>query len=379
MRIKRLIKYTCLKFIKPYIVFESFPDFSDNTRPVYDELVRRGYDKKYHLVWYIDNDKVAYLKDGVAEYWNPYDTTSFFKMFRCWGYFEKVKAIVICNRFIIPYPIDKCERSFYITHGSPIKDLRDYYTIPDRIDYCLVASKDIVDATAVALNYNRDKIIPLGYPRNDVFNCFPINVKKILQTNVDKVIVWYPTYKQHKGGKKIGCQHALPLIYDQNNAKHLNDYLRNNNVLIVIKPHFAQDLSYINDMKLSNIKFIDDEFYKQNNISSYQFIGGCDALLTDYSSVYYDFTLCNKPVGVIWEDIEEYTKDQRLVPDYEHYFQGAYKIYKIDELIEFISEIKNGIDSLKSQREEIRDFFNYSTDGKNTKRVVNFIIDKANL
>lgn len=379
MGLKQLIKRICLKFIKPYIIFESYPDFSDNTKPVYDELVRRGYGKKYNLVWYIENDKAAYLKNGLPYYWNPFDTSSFRGKIKCWGYFEKIKSIILCNRFIVPYPFNEFEKAFYMTHGSPIKDVRDYYTIPKEIDYCLIASKNLVDSTAFVHKYDSKRIIPLGYPRNDVFSKQTINIKKLLNTNADTVIVWYPTFKQHRKGLHTGSKHALPIIHDIEIAKTLNTFLIKTNTLIVLKPHFAQDLSYISDLHLSNIRFIDDSFLREKNVLSYEFLKSCDALLTDYSSVYYDFTLCNKPIGAIWEDIEEYKQNPGLVPEYEYYFQGAVKIYTINELMSFINDVINGNDRLKEKREEIRDYFNVSVDGKNTERVVDFIVEEANL
>ena len=70
---------------------------------------------------------------------------------------------------------------------------------------------------------------------------------------------------------------------------------------------FRQDISYIQKYALSNICFIDDAFFRRNNITSYEFVGSCDALITDYSSIYFDYLLCGKPAAVIWEDIEEGT------------------------------------------------------------------------
>ena len=37
------------------ILFESRPDFSDNTMAVFSEMIHRGLNKKYRLVWLIHN------------------------------------------------------------------------------------------------------------------------------------------------------------------------------------------------------------------------------------------------------------------------------------------------------------------------------------
>ena len=69
----KLAKKIMSLLIKPSIIFESKPHFSDNTKPVYDEVVRRGYDKKYRLVWFLSWQEWAEFKDGKICVYNPRD------------------------------------------------------------------------------------------------------------------------------------------------------------------------------------------------------------------------------------------------------------------------------------------------------------------
>ena len=102
-------------------------------------------------------------------------------------------------------------------------------------------------------------------------------------------------------------------------------------------------------------------------------------MITDYSSIYFDYLLCNKPIGAVWEDIEEYKKNPGFCIDVNYYMKGAFKIYNLSDLIKFISDVSNNIDNLKKEREEICKYANYSKDGKNSERVVDFIIEKGRL
>ena len=99
----------------------------------------------------------------------------------------------------------------------------------------------------------------------------------------------------------------------------------------MLKPHFAQDVSKIKSCNLSNIKFIDDQFFIENNITSYEFIANCDALISDYSSVYYDYLLCDKPIGLVWEDFHEYKNTVDFAVDMEYYMKAGEKIYNIED------------------------------------------------
>lgn len=376
MGIVNLLKKIYLSMpLKNMIVFESAPDFSDNTMAVFKEFVKRGYNKKYKLVWVIEKKRRTTEKNTI---YVPRFGNSIIAKCKRLSISYRAKCFISCNRVLPKYR--EGQSAFYLTHGTPIKSVRKYYSVPSNIDYTIVASKNVEKLYAYEKHIDETKMIGLGFPRNDDLTNNVVDIRKVLETNCSKVIVWYPTYRQSKyeGGIRTEMQ-ALPIIDNKQVAIEMNEWARKNNTLIVAKPHFAQDVSLIDDLKLSNIRFIDDSFFEENNISSYTFVGNCDALLTDYSSIYYDFTLCNKPIGVIWTDIDAYRKTPGFAVDLDFYLKGAEKIYNASDLKQFILDVANGEDKLKSEREEIRDIVNYSTDGRNTERVVDFIVDKAKL
>ncbi len=366
------------KPLQNIIVFESVPDLSDNTKAVFDEFIRRGFNKRYKLVWLIEKDKKNYPKyKNVVYLKNNLHKTFFSKISRLrLGFLAK--CFISCNRCLTSQREDQV--AFYLSHGTPIKSVRDFYGVPTSIDYALVASKNVEKLYAYEKHIDERKMVGLGYPRNDELLNNPVDIKRILKTDCDKILVWYPTYRQNKNKNGIKTNSsALPIIHNESSALELNEWAREKNALIVMKPHFAQDVTCIKDLNLSNIRFINDEFFIDNKISSYTFIGNCDALITDYSSVYYDFTLCDKPIAVIWEDIEEYKKCPGFAVDLDTYLKGAEKIYTLMEFKQFISRVCNGIDLLKKERNEVKDFVNFSSDGRNSSRVVDFIIEKAKL
>ena len=194
-----------------------------------------------------------------------------------------------------------------------------------------------------------------------------------------KIIVWYPTFRQHKNGLKTNSANALPVLHDAQNAVALNETARKYGVLVVAKPHFAQDLSYIKQYDLSNIVFIDDDFFVKNNLSSYEFVGSCDGLITDYSSIFFDYLLCDKPVAVIWEDIDDYRNNPGFAMDPEVYMAGSHKIYTLEDFEDFLRSVAAEEDPYKEERRKLNALLNYAADGKNTQRVTDFIVEKAKL
>ncbi len=365
-------------FTKPVLLFESKPDYADNTRAVYDEMVRRGLRQTYDLVWQDENALPVFLhEDGSVTAFDDI-RPRLIRQIRYWSVSRRTTAVICCNNF--HFPTDPYATTvFYLSHGTPMKSLRGYHELPDYIDYVLAASKAVVPIFAREFNVSPKKIVPLGFPRNDVFNTPAREIRSMLGTTCSHVIVWYPTYRQNPRGKTTASTHALPIIHDAEAAIRLNKAAKEADTLIVLKPHFAQDLSLIRDLGLENIRFISDSFFVEHKITSYSFVNSCDALITDYSSIYFDYTLADKPIAVTWDDLEEYRRDPGFAVDLDVYLKGAVKAYNAADLIAFIQDVAAGRDVLQTERREIRDLVNYSTDGKNTDRVVDFILKTLSL
>lgn len=368
--------FFCLRMLplKDYIILESAPNVADNTRKVYEELVRRGINKKYKLIWWLYEGEYYGKKYSNVTY---ILCNNILRRMSFLYYKERAKCIICCNRFLTS--TRKGQMVFYLGHGTPLKSTRGYYTVPQGIDYLFAASKEIVDLLAYELNTSTENIIALGYPRNDdligeskdLFECFGQHYRKL--------IVWYPTFRQHKSSTTVYQGASLPILHSAEQANKLNEVAKKLHTLIILKPHFAQNVEYIKKMKLSNLIFIDDDFLAKNDISSYEFVRSCDALITDYSSIYYDYTLCNKPIAITLDDKEEYSVDTGLIEEFDYYTKGADRIYDLSDLVDFIQNVVNGVDNRKNEREEIRDLVNYSNNGGNAERVTNFIMEKAKL
>jgi len=356
--------------LRNLILFESIPDLSDNTKAVFDEMISRGMNNKYKMVWWVDDEKKGRQNLKNVIYMNPSKHKMRWELYK-W----QAKCLVSCNRFLVSKR--KEQVSVYLSHGTPIKSVKKYYNIPERIQYSIAASESVRGLYAYEFNTDAERVYGLGYPRNDELVTFKTDIKSYLGTACEKIIVWYPTYRQHKKSEMKVEVNALPIIHNAESAIAVNECAKRNNILIVLKPHFAQDVSNIRNLSLSNIRFIDDAFFQNNGITSYQFVGNCDALITDYSSIYYDFTLCDKPIAFVWEDIEEYKKNPGLIDDYEYYSKGAEKIYTVEDFKAFVDRVGAGIDVLKTERNEIKDLTNHPESQQNAKRVVDFIVEKT--
>jgi CDP-glycerol glycerophosphotransferase (TagB/SpsB family) len=191
-----------------------------------------------------------------------------------------------------------------------------------------------------------------------------------------------PTFRQHKDKHRVDSTAyfplGIPVVNDPEQIRELNQYLKEREVLLVLKPHPAQDLSVLNVQSLSNFVLLYDKDLRRNDIQLYEFIGNSDALITDYSSIYFDYLLTDKPIGLTISDVEEYGGTLGFaVDDIFEVLKGEY-INDFSELLGFIDNVSKGIDETKEDRDIVKDLLNYYQDNKSAKRVYDFIKEKAN-
>ena len=374
--LKAIVKKCVMRILsflpKKYILMESAPDYCDNTRAVYNYIIHNELDKKYKPIWVIKDRKNLdkSIRTIVLD-------NSLYALLK-YAYFEsRSAAIVYCNG-VLP-KIQGKSKALYLTHGSVAKNVVGKYHMPPDLDFCLVQSDFLQEPMRTALSLSEHtQTITLGYPRNDdLLIQNSIDRDKLFDVKFDKMIVWYPTFRQHKSGNRDVSSTTIPIIENIEAANHINNCAKENKILIVLKPHFAQDTSYIKDAKLSNIVIIDDEFLRQNNIRSYQLLNLSDALLTDYSSVYYDYLLTDKPIGLTWDDYEEYGEKEGFAVDMDLVFAGGEKIYNSDEFCSFIKNVAIGNDILREERKKVKDLTNEYQDANSSKRVAEFVMSIA--
>ena len=361
---------------KRYIVLESEPNVSDNTAEVYREMLRRGLNRKYRFVWYMHEQSAqeAFPKDPGVLYLNEKKQASFLEKWIV----VRAKCFITCNGYLETCHQD--QTSFFLTHGMAIKDTADYRRPLNGVQYYLCSSEFFVDVMAKQLWMDPGKAFSLGLPRNDVLKLPDMDLHPFFDRDFDKIMVWYPTYRQGMSeSHQVAGAKPLPILENDEQAERLNRCLKENRVLLVIKPHPGQDMSYIQQIDLSNIVFIDNNFFIKNKISSYRFMGSCDALITDYSSVYYDYLLCDKPVAAVWEDIETFRRELGFAVDIDEVMKGAFKIYTMDDFERFSCDLATGNDTLKAERNEVKQYVHYADDDQSTRRVTDFIMEKAGL
>lgn len=138
----------------------------------------------------------------------------------------------------------------------------------------------------------RGKVISIGYPRNDVL----FNSINKLNTSENIIIAFMPTWR----GTLSSHDKASILLVEQ--LQQLLSYLDTHlesNITLHVRLHSMVN-SVIDLSNYKNIKpFPDTE-------NTYDFLAKCDALVTDYSSVLFDFAVTGRPIFLYTPDQDKY-------------------------------------------------------------------------
>ena len=147
---------------------------------------------------------------------------------------------------------------------------------------------------------------------------------------------------------------------------------------MIIKIHHLQKTDLLSTITLSNILYIEDKDLNEKGIQLYELIGQTDALITDYSSIMFDYMLLDRPIGYFINDLEEY-KEKRgfLVEDIDSYMIGK-KMKSKEEFNDFLQEIINGKDQYKKEREKFAKKMHKYNDNQNCKRILEIFNIKWN-
>ncbi len=233
-----------------------------------------------------------------------------------------------------------------------------------------ITSSDFIRKNyAEAFDISIDKVHATGVPRTDIFfdkdyvektkaqiyEEYPILKEK-------KVIMFAPTYR---GRRAHDAAYDFEMIDPEFLYKNLSD-----EYVFVFKWHPA---TYNNlrreEKEMYHVEEFGDFFMdlsKARDINDLLLV--TDVLITDYSSVIFDYLLVNKPVVYYAYDLEDYQGGRGLYYDFEDYCYGRVA-RSIDELITAV----RAEDLCEEKRSEFRRKFMEACDGHATEKTVEYI------
>ena len=352
--------------LEDLILFESTNDFDGNAFAVYEYLKKNHYSHK--TAWVIKNPlNKKYAIDECDEVVCPKDNFNDLKRF------VELRAVAkwqIWDNSPIRKVRDGQINVFLQHFGMGYKQTSSFYQTPDYVDYILSPNEFVRKMQQSSLLYPEGSNFIFGeLPRNDVLAQKWNELEKLTERNYSKAIIWMPTIRElDTNGRKDAegdYPYGVSLIYTEEDMNRFNEQLKARDILMVIKPHPRQKLNYKCDC-YSNVIYVSGE--KNKEINGYKLLTQMDGLITDYSSVVFDYMLLDRPVAFVLEDKYRFSLEYKM--DDPDYFMPGQKIYTMDDMVAFLDEVKTGADLHKDHRRELCDICNPPFEGKGAENLV---------
>lgn len=249
---------------------------------------------------------------------------------------------------------------------APIGNLRMNilkYAFPFAYDYNVdnvVSTAEVFnDKLSSAFGLMPDKIILSGYPRCDIFSIEKIH-PLITKWNKDfkqpRKIFYLPTFRS----VSEPFQPFKSFGFEENDW---SDYLAASNSILISKGHFV-DKVIGNSSSCNRIIHISDDELPELN----EMLKDVDILITDFSGVYFDFLLLNKPIIMAPFDYDSYlSKSRELYFNYKDIVPEPI-CRSWNQILKYLVENNECTDNLKQQKEYKKMFNTHSISG-NSKRL----------
>lgn len=233
-------------------------------------------------------------------------------------------------------------------------DKKRFKKIYDRFDFYLVASEEMGNVFQKSYGAEKHQLLPFGFHRSDMFfNTVAVKNSQNIEAIDDKSVLYMPTYREDDQV----IEEALIALDREAGKKDMN---------IFYKLHPVTMNRLNNQLQFKHLIPVDLE--KESYADLYRRV---KYLITDYSSVPFDFSLAN-PSGRIqfyWPDFQEYEKATGI--------QESIKEIYLPTAIKTLDGLISSLDNDSSiNLLELNEKWNTYNDGVTIERLVDFMKSK---
>ncbi|MBH1940367.1 CDP-glycerol glycerophosphotransferase family protein [Mobilitalea sibirica] len=361
---------------KQIILFESNlgRNYTGNPRAIYEEMVKQGLDQKYRCYFILENVNTPI--PGLAKKIKRTRLRYF--------YLFAVAGVWVCDSRLPKYILKRPDCTFIQTwHGTPLKKLaldmdnvfmagekgidnykKNFYNSAKTWDYLIAQNHFSSEIFRRAFAFDKE-MLEIGYPRNDVLlkcnQTDAINkIKEELGLPKDKKIVLYaPTWRDNEfyGKGKYKFKSAMDFSLLQ---KELGE-----DTIMIVKYHYL----IMDQIDWSPYKDFIYAFELNYDISLLYLVS--DMLITDYSSVMFDYSILKRPMLFFCYDLEEY-KDTLRGFYFDFLEEAPGPVLKTTEELVIALKEYDGT-QYKDKYEAFNAKYNHLDDGHSSERVVELI------
>lgn len=297
--------------------------------------------------------------------------------FKAFFYLLRAKAIIISHGILDVSPCGFFGKFNIIQswHGTPIKRIGF-----DSIILKLRSERNIIKSLTLIMGLIRQLISPkiiflspsekvsvifksvfrpflrgvweTGYPRNDIFfnKCLRDNkiIEKMGLKKFNEIILYAPTYRK-KG--------EILKPFSEDTLEEIDRLLRERNWVLLVKKH--PNTKKIEILETNNIIDVSNQLTDVQELLPY-----VDILITDFSSIIYDFMITNRPVILYTFGLSEYSEG--FLYDLFRVFSGL--VVKDEK--ELVKLLKSSGRKTIKRISALNSIFNKENDGLSTLKLL---------
>lgn len=304
-------------------------------------------------------------------------------------------AIVTTHR---NYPYSREQVNIELWHGFPLKgmanmDFEDKHT-SDQIaaywrDVDAIASYSPLYTTVfnACMGAKVNKYHLTGAPRNDAL--FDSNGRGTLERLLEadfagkRMVFYMPTFRKvfFNENRNEGNKHWDNVFgFDTFEPDGFDQYLRDRRMTLVVKLHPVEEslvLPHIRELKERGIHVLTSSHLQRHGVELYETLNAADALITDYSSVYFDFLLLDRPLLFAPVDLDVYQQKRGFLLNPYTFWTPGPKVTAQEELQRELDRCFADDAYYRAERMLIKQFVHQYDDGEASRRVWSMIEEQV--
>jgi len=361
------------------ILYEAYHgrSFTCNPYAIYKHLINDPKYKKFKHVWVVDdynNPSIKLFKNNPNTTFVKIHSRKYLKML--------AKAKYLINNTSFGFYFHKKKEQIYINtwHGTPLKTLgkdvesaniSDHKNIQRNFlhaDYFVSPNKFTTDTFLKSLDIHgifNGEVLDIGYPRIDLtLNTNSDHIRSLLNIPKDKKIILYaPTWRGSSVNSAVDLTEKLLEDVNTLNERFGNQYV------VLLKVHMFV-YKYLKEHGK-------EDLCVPNWIDTNELLSAVDILITDYSSIFFDFLPTKKPIIFYMFDRKAYELERGFYINLDD-LPGPI-CESIENVISVIHNLPTIQKEFESKYNNFVNTYSYKDDGNATKRLISVIFENLTL
>ncbi|MBE2895834.1 hypothetical protein HPC38_02930 [Pasteurellaceae bacterium HPA106] len=324
------------------------------------------------------------------------------------SYFSNNQNIICLGYFLMPFKSDYWElKKWWYFYGDYVNEnydenkfandntlkkfIIDFFTYQkkqfrNKKIYYITASEYASDLISRSHNIPRHIFCSLGSVKAELSKR-QVNVVDLFKLNTKPacVVLYTPTFRDkyfYKNNQNL--KDDVNYIFENNDREILSDFLVKENIILIIKFHksfnyyrkLENKLKREDNSYCDNCYFLTFEHEKQFNISINDLFNSSDAMITDYSSISFDYLSYNKPIIYYMPDFDEYREYRGFSHEPITDMIAGDTTFNLEQLISSLKRIVSGADEWQEKRSLLLNRVNPHFKEDVNKNILEFMVNK---